>query len=372
MLSAVATTLDETKKSVMHPEIFANYMGLKLTSPLIVGACPMTRSREAVREFAIAGAGAVVLPPLFEEQIVHQRIAAGIEPTLDESQAEELAYEPGEDDYNGGPTEYLQTIEDLKRITSIPVIASLDGFTSGQWLSFAREMESSGADALELNLHTDFANPSHSADAVEESMLECVRSVCDFVSIPVGVKLLPYYTSLPNLAWRLAESGASGIVVFGRDPNWIVQPDELRATTQWTLSPAGCTASTVSGLIRVRCGGPAISIAACGGISSPAEFAQVILAGADVAMVASEIQREGPDAISHMVEGMISFLERNHYESFEAFTRARPKPQLPMAGRLNYLQPLTHPSEYNDPSPTIPAKTGDRWGHADDHSRRRE
>ncbi len=119
----------------------------------------------------------------------------------------------------------------------------------------------------------------------------------------------------------------------------------------------------------MRCGGPAISIAASGGISSPADLSQVILAGADVAMVASEIEREGPDAISHMVEGLISFLERNGYESFEAFAKARPKPQLAISQRLNYLQPLTHPSDYQDPSPNTPPKTGDRWGHLDDQTR---
>ncbi len=212
----------------MRPEIIARFMGLKLMSPLIVGACPLTRCPERVREFAIAGAGAVVLPSLFEEQIVHQRITLGIEPSDDESMAEQMAYEPCEDNYNGGPTEYLRTIVDLKHVTSIPIIASLDGFTGGQWLSFARDIESSGADAIELNLHTDFANPTLSADVIEESMLDCVRSVCECVSIPVSVKLLPFYTSLPNLAWRLTQAGVAGLVVFGREPNWIVQPDKLR------------------------------------------------------------------------------------------------------------------------------------------------
>lgn len=354
----------------MTPEIFANYMGLRLRSPLIVGACPMTRCRETVREFAIAGAGAVVLPSMFEEQIVHQYLEHGIDPTDDEVAAERIAYRTQEDTYNGGPDEYLKTIEDLKRITSIPIIASLDGFTGGRWLRFARDMESSGADAIELSLHTEFASPSLSADQVEAAMLDCVREVCDDVNIPVSIKLLPYYTSLPNLAWRLAESGISGIVVFGRDPSWVVLPDELRATTQWTLTAAGNIASTVSGLIRVRSGGPAISLAGSGGISSPSEFAQVIMAGADVAMVASEVQREGPDAVRHLVEGMISFLERNRHDSFEAFTHARPQPELNAMNRLSYLQPITQTARYSDPSPALPPRTGDRWGHADDHSRR--
>lgn len=352
----------------MRPEITASYLGLKLTSPVLVGSCAMTRSRESVREFVIAGAGAVVLPSLFEEQIVHQQLDFGIEPSQAERSAEATAYQHSEDQYNGGPNEYLRTVEDLKRITSVPIIASLDGYTGGTWLSFARKIESCGADALELNLHADFADPSLSADAVEEQMLDCVRSVCDFVSIPVAIRLLPFHTSLPNLAWRLIESGAAGMVVFGHQPNWMVLPEQLRATTQWSLTPAGYISPTISGLIRVRCGGPDISIAASGGISSPAEVAQVILAGADVAMVTSEVLREGPDAISHMVDGLISFLQRNDYESFEAFARARPKLESLTSPRLNYLQPLTQMNSYRDPSPAVPARTGDRWGHPDDGS----
>ncbi len=356
----------------MRPEIIASYLGLKLSSPVLVGSCALTRSRESVREFVIAGAGAVVLPSLFEEQIVHQQLDLGIPTSSAERSAEASAYQRSEDQYNGGPYEYLRTVEDLKRITSVPIIASLDGYTGGEWLSFAREIESSGADALELNLHTDFADPSLSADVVEEQMLECVRLVCDLISIPVSIKLLPFHTSLPNLAWRLIESGAAGMVVFGHEPNWMVLPDQLRATTQWSLTPAGYISPTISGLIRVRCGGPRISIAASGGISSPAEVAQVILAGADVAMVTSEVLREGPDAISHMVDGLISFLERNDYESFEAFSGARPKLSLATSPRLNYLQPLTHMSGYKDPSPAVPARTGDRWGHLDDGSTPRD
>ena len=352
----------------MRPEIIAHYMGLKLTSPLVIGSCPMTRSCESVREFVIAGAGAVVMPSLFEEQIIHQRLETGAEPSSEERTIEAASYRPCEDQYNGGPVEYLRTIEDLKRVTSVPIIASLDGYTGGRWLTFASEIESSGADGVELNLHTDFADPSLSADAIEEAMLECVRDVCDLVSIPVSVKLLPFYTSLPNLAWRLTESGVAGLVVFGREPNWVVLPDQVRATTQWSLTPAGSIGSTISGLIRVRCGGPNISVAASGGISSPADFAQVVIAGADVAMVTSEVQREGPDAISHMVEGMISFLERHNYESYESFVNSRPQAELAVSRRLDFLEPLTQTTLYRDPSPALPARTGDRWGHPDDGS----
>lgn len=355
----------------MRPDITAHYMGLKLNSPIIVGSCPLTRSCESVRQYVIAGAGAIVLPSIFEEQIVHQRLARGSATSRDESVAE-LAYSECEDSFNGGTTEYLRNIEQLKRVTSVPIIASLDGFTGGSWLTFAKDIESSGADGIELNLHTDFADATLSADEVESLLLENVQEVCDSVATPVAIKLLPFFTSLPNLAWRLTEAGAAGLVVFGHEPNWIVMPDRLRATTQWSLTPAGSIAATVSGLIRVRCGGPNISIAANGGISAPAEVAQVVMAGADVAMVTSEVLREGSDAISHMVEGLISFLQRNEYQSFEAFVGARPNPDLAISQRLNYLQPLTDPAHYQDPTQSLPSQTGDRWGHPHDARRRHD
>lgn len=350
----------------MRLDLSVDYLGLKLVSPVIVGSCPLTLDREAVRQFQLAGAGAVVLPSLFEEQVVHHLMQSGASVDKPEATAEQLGYRDCDDRYNGGPAAYLQAIADLKRTTGIPVIANLDGYTSGHWLSFAQQMQASGADALELSLHTDTSDPSRGAEAVERTLEECVRKVRAEVSIPVSVKLAPLFTSLGNLAWQLAEAGAAGMVLFRLQPRWEVNVDSLHATTRWSLSPAGHIDATIAGLIQARSGGPHISLAASGGISSAADMVKTALAGADAAMVTSEIYREGPEAVSRLTHELSVWLQEHRYASFGDLIRRRPQPRAITRQRLNYLQPLTEADAYEDPTPGVPPRSGDRWGHLQD------
>lgn len=348
----------------MRPEITAEYLGLQLSSPIVVGACPMSLNREAVRELAIAGAGAVVLPSLFEEQIVHHMIEQGVPADADEESVELRGYRESTAKYNSGPDEYLKAIGDLKRVTSVPIIANLNGCTRGNWLSFAQDIESNGADALELNLRTDLSDPSLGAQQIEDKLLECVGTVCDAVAIPVAIKLSPYFTSLANLAWRLVERGANGLVIFGHEARYEVQLDRLHATTHWELTPSSYISETIAGLMRVRAGGPSVSVAASGGICSASDAIKSIIAGADVAMVTSEIYREGPEVVAHIISGIIGFLERNAIASFGQLVESRPNPTPLSMGRSDYLQPMTAPTAaYADPTPGIPPQKGDRWGH---------
>lgn len=343
----------------MRPEITAEYLGLQLSSPIVVGACPLSLQPEAVRELAIAGAGAVVLPSLFEEQVVHYMLENDIPAEDDEASVEQRDYRESSNQYNGGPVSYLNSIGNLKKVTSVPIVANLNGSTRGNWLRFAADIESSGADALELNLRLDTSDPSLGSEQVEETFLDCVCTVCDAVTIPVSVKLSPYFTCLTNLAWRLVEAGVSGLVIFGREARYEVQLDRLHATTRWELTPSSYISETVAGLMRVRAGGPDISVAASGGICSASDAIKSIIAGADVAMITSEIYREGPEVVAHIIDGIISFLERNRIESFSQLVRMRPKPTPLELGRSDYLQPLTT----DDPTHHIPPQTGDRWGH---------
>ncbi|MCG8650354.1 MAG: hypothetical protein MI861_11015 [Pirellulales bacterium] len=313
----------------MQPEIVAHYLGRKLNSPVIVGACPLTQSADNVREYAIAGAGAVVLPSLLN-------------------------------DWAEDPATYSRTIHQLKRVTSIPIIASLEGGTDGNWIAGAKQIESSGVDAFELRLQTDLTSQRLDSAAVERQMLECVKRLCDSIHVPGAVKVLPFYTCLPNLTRRLIDAGAAGVVIFGRDPTWVIQPDRLSPSKQWSLTPAGCISLTISGLIRTRFVGQDVSIAACGGISSPSECAKVILAGADVVMVTSEVQREGADAISHMVEGLISFLTRHGYESFESFVHSRPAPRMsPLADSATRSRPDL--PDYHEPTLSVSNRAPSTW-----------
>lgn len=310
----------------MFPEITADYLRLKLSSPVVVGSCPLALKPDAVQELAIAGAGAVVLPSLFEEQVVRYLDDQGVELEPQEAAVGAAGTHEIEEEHNGGVARYLAAIEQLKRVTAIPVIANLYGYTDGNWLGLARQLERCGADALELSLHTDSTDTALSPAAIEQELLNCVGRVCSLVSMPVAVKLSPFLSSLANFGGRLAAAGASGIVVFGREPEWDIHTDRLQATARWPLTAAGNTDTMIAGVIRARSGGLTVSIAASGGIGSPGDVVKAALVGADVAMVTSEVYREGPDAVRHMVEGVASFLSRHNYPSLSALLHARPKP----------------------------------------------
>lgn len=346
----------------MPPSICVDYLGLQLNSPIIVGACPLNLNPERVRELSIAGAGAVVLPSLFEEQVVHRRQEQGRMSTAQESKVESLRYEATEDQYNGGPDNYLDTIATLKRSTGLAVIASLNGATKGCWLSIAAEMEQAGADALEVFLENDCPDPALDANALEASLLECVTDVCDQVSIPVSVKLSPYHSNLANLGWRLAESGASGIVCFAHDPTWQIVKEEICATPNWEVNAPCAINPTIAGLVRLRSGGPQLSVAASGGVRSPEDVVRCIQAGADVAMITGEVYRAGVEAVAHVVEGLCSYLQRNDFESIQDLIAARPEPKL--RGRGSFLRFLKFDREKISVH-AAPPKVGDRWGHVD-------
>ncbi len=345
----------------MITDISASYLGLRIGSPIVVGSSPITLSPESVRELAIAGAGAIVLPSLFEEQIVHELLEQGAQTSEHESRIEALSYESKEDEYNGGPNAYLASIRTLKSTTGLPVIASLNGCTDGRWLNFAGKIQEAGADALEVSFESAALAPSLGADQVELNLIDCISDLCDQVSIPVSIKLSPFHTNLPNLAWRLTEAGAAGFVCFAHDTNWRVSTERVAGSLRWELTPASNINLTISGLIRVRSGGPSISLAASGGISSVEDIVKSILAGADVTMLTSEIYRSGPTIVSHLVEGLASYLERHGFESLDALIRARPTPKPYL--RSEYLNCLINPEHCQDASPPAQIVEGDRWGH---------
>jgi len=349
----------------MSLDLSVNYLGLELQSPIVIGACPLTLEPEKVRQLALAGASAVVLPSLFEEQIVHQMILNDVEPTPEEERAEWIYYRQQEDKYNGGPAHYLHTIRQLTSSLEIPVIASLNGCTSGHWLDFARELEQAGAHAIELSIRPELSDPGISSGDVEDAILQCVQTVCDRVTIPVAVKLSPYFTHLANLAWRMAEAGADGLVLFGHSPCWYVNSERQEACVDWQLTPHGSISQTISGLLRIRAGnGPQIPLAASGGISTADDAIQIWIAGADVAMMTSEIYRTGPQAVSLVLNGLCSYMDKTKKASFRDFLASRPQTKINI--RNQYLQILTDLGEYLDPTPREPTTVGDQWGHAPD------
>lgn len=345
----------------MNANINTTYMGLKLNSPLVVGACSLTRNPEFVREAAIAGAGAVVLPSLFEEQVVHDLVLAGAQVTPLEEQIDNSRYNTQEDKYNGGPQAYIDLISRLKNSTGIPVIASLNGYTGGSWLRIAEQIEQAGANALEVTLEPDITDPSVSGEVAEEQMLSNLRELCDLVSIPVAIKLSSFHTNVCNLAWRVLEVGGSAIVCFAHEPVWRVELGKISATPCWDLTQAGNINPTISGLLKIRSQGPAIDLAASGGVSSVPDLIATIMAGADAVMVTSEVYRSGPDIISHMNDGLLSYINRHGFTSFSELRACRPqvKPLL----RSMQSNCITDTEPFRDPTPHVLAQAGDRWGH---------
>ncbi|MFN3190576.1 MAG: dihydroorotate dehydrogenase [Aureliella sp.] len=319
-------------------DLRTHYLGLTLNSPIIVGACPMTLQCEQVRQFAISGAGAVVLPSLFEEQVVaafarrgdrldpiEEATALGDEDTLN-------------DDYNGGLDNYIWTVRQLKNTVGIPVIASLNGTTTGHWLDIGRELQDAGADALEITAECWELRPEQTADETERQMLNMISELKTRVTIPIAVKISPFHSNLQNLCWQLYRHGAAGVVCFGSEPVWNVAIDQVTNSLHWPLTSPSSIHQTIAGCIRAANNAPPISLAACGGVSTTEDVIRCMLAGANGVMMTSEIYRNGPDAIAHVVEGLTSFINRNTFGSLEELAAGRPKPEL---GRSSWLHSAT-------------------------------
>lgn len=280
----------------MVADVTTQYLGLELRSPIVAGPSPLTGSLGTLIELERAGAGAVVLPSLFEEEIAQTAgPGAPVEPS---SRLERRPLTPGA---------YAELIHAAKTALSIPVVASLNGTTPGGWAGHASFLQDAGADALELNVYAVETDPYTSAAAVEERMLRLVHEVRGAVSIPVAVKLTPYYTSLAHVAERLAQARVDGLVLFNR----FVQPDvdvervqlerrlelstsyELRLPLRWTA------------LLHGRF---PLSLAATSGVSSPEDVVKLLLVGADVVMVASELVRRGPAVLLELTDGLRAWL----------------------------------------------------------------
>jgi len=320
----------------------------------------MTASKESVRELTVAGVGAIVLPSLFEEQVVQSLVESGESPQAGELQTAEQHFEDIQQTSYGSPRGYLDLVAELKSQGSVPVIASLNGCTSGNWLDIATELEQAGADAFEVSLESGMLEMATSADTAEERLIENVREFCKRTQLPVSVKLSPFHTNVANLAWRLTEVGVAGIVCFAHDPEWDVRTDHLAATLKWSLTPAHHINQTLAGLIRLKVGGYAGDLAASGGVCSAEDLLKALIAGADVAMVTSELYRSGPGAVTQMVEGLSSFLDQQQLSSVADLAQRRPK--LPADFRGGYLRSITGRIDARDPTPKV-AGRGDRWGH---------
>lgn len=288
-----------------------SYLGLKLRNPLVASAGPMTQTAARIERLALAGVGAVVLPSLFEEQI---RAEADRDARLAETGAdsfgEAVSYlpDPGTSTW---PHQYLSLIERAAG-SGVPVIASLNGSTTGGWTDYARAMQDSGAAAIELNIYYLPGDPFMPGRDAEQRYIDILTAVKAVVSIPVAVKLNPYFSSFGEMAVRLDHVGADGLVLFNRFTQTDIAPDTLTVSSGFKLSSPAEATLPRSWIARLR-GRVRASLAASTGVETADDVVAYLLAGADVVMTTSALLRHGPEHVAVLLEGLTAWMERKGF-----------------------------------------------------------
>jgi dihydroorotate dehydrogenase (fumarate) len=296
-------------------DLTTRYLGLKLRSPLVVSASPLSEDLDNIKRMEDAGAAAVVLYSLFEEQLREDRLELSSHLHRGtESYAEALTYFPEPDEFRLGPEEYLKHIAAAKKATGIPIIASLNGSSEGGWTEYAHKIQQAGADAIELNIYYIPTDMNLTGTEVEMNYIDILKAVKEDVTIPVALKLSPFFSSFANMARRLDQAGADGLVLFNRfyQPDieletLEVKPNILLSTPMAMRLPLRWIALLYN---RVRA-----SLAATSGIHRASDVLKMLLAGADVTMLCSTIIRHGIPQIAIIERDLVSWLEEHEYES---------------------------------------------------------
>jgi len=334
----------------MSPDLRARYLGLELRNPIVASASPMTSNVESLQRLQEAGAAAVVLPSLFEEQIEHEEMA-----THDlmlygaELGPEAHGFFPEMAPSGTAIDKYLQLIADAKRTLSIPVIASLNGYTPGGWTRYARQFQEAGADAVELNVYFLATDPADSSASVESRYVDLVSEVRAETTVPVAIKVAPYFSAFANMAQRLVAAGASGLVLFNR----FVQPDimleELEVAPHLVLSTSDELRLALR-WIAILHGRVEASLAATGGAHTPEDVLKLLLAGADCVMIASSLLRHGPQHVETLVRGVRAWMSEREYESVTQLKGSLSQQSCPDPDafeRANYMKALkSYTSEF--------------------------
>jgi dihydroorotate dehydrogenase (fumarate) len=328
----------------MSVDLSTKYLGLSLKNPLVVAACSLSDQLDNLRKLEAAGAAAIVLHSLFEEQISHEeeQISKVYQHGAD-SYAEALSYFPEMEDYHLGPESYLEHIAQAKKAVKIPVIASLNGISRGGWIRFARLIEDAGADALELNIYFVAADVQMTSQEVEGQYCDLVAAVKQSVTIPLAVKIGPYFSSVGHVAQKLVQAGADGLVLFNR----FLQPDidlenlEIRPKLELSTKFEQLLPLRWVAILRGRI---EASLALSTGIHGPKGMLKALLAGADVGMVASVLYQKGFDHLGTILQGVRQWMEEKEYESVEQLKGSMSQANCPDPAafeRGNYMKALT-------------------------------
>src|SRR5215203_1253086 len=305
------------------------YLGLELRSPLVASSSPLTGSLDGLRRLEAAGAGAVVLPSLFEEELAEPS------PGGDGPRA-------GEAGYGAGPAAYLSLVAEAKAALEIPVVASLNGVSRGGWSGYAARLEEAGADALELNVYYVSSRPGQSGSDVEWHYLDVVRAVRLATGLPLAVKLSPYFSSLANMAGQLVEAGANGLVLFNRfyQPDLDIEAMEVLPALELSTSVELRLPLRWIAILHRR---HRVSLAASNGVHTVEDVVKVLLAGADVAMMTSALLRHGPDHLRRVEVGLRDWMDRHGDERIDQLRgqlSQRSVPDPATFERANYIKTL--------------------------------
>lgn len=299
----------------MTMDLSTTYLGLRLTHPLMPGSSPLADDLDMVRRLEDAGAAAIVLRSLFEEQIMGDELATYYaHEAPSESYAEALSYLPDPTMFSLGPHEYLEQLQRIKAAVSVPVIASLNGTTPDNWIEYARLIADAGADALELNIYDLPIDARESAEDVERRVLDVVTTLREAVSLPLAVKLSPFYSAFAHFARKLEHAGAQGLVIFNRFYQPDIDVENLEMVPRVRLSSPGEL------LLRLRwlsilSGQVGMSLAVTGGVHTAVDAVKAIMAGAHAVQLVSVLLRRGPEELGRIRAELSRWLEEHGYES---------------------------------------------------------
>ena len=298
-------------------DLSTEYLGLKLRTPLVPSASPLSQEISSIKRLEDAGASAVVLYSLFEEQLRQESLELDYRlAEHTESFAESTSFFPHATEFHLGPEGYLEHIRKAKEAVKIPLIASLNGTTVGGWTRYAREIQQAGADALECNIYYIPTDPNLSSAQVEQTYIEILSAVKSSVTIPVAVKLSPFFSNLANMAKRLDATGANGLVLFNRfyQPDIDLEELEIKPNVLLSTPQALRLPLTWIGILygRIKAG-----LAASSGVHEPQDVIKLLMVGANVTMLCSTLLRNGINHIRYIEQGVRDWMEQHEYESVQ-------------------------------------------------------
>jgi dihydroorotate dehydrogenase (fumarate) len=298
-------------------DLSTTYLGLPLRTPLVASASPLSQELDGIRQLEDAGASAVVLYSLFEEQLrqesfeLEHRLAEGTD-----SFAEATSFFPQPAEFRLGPEGYLKHIQQAKKAVSVPIIASLNGTTVGGWTNYARQIEQAGANALECNIYWIPTDPELASIDVEQQYLEILKAVKSVVKIPVAVKLSPFFSNMANMAKRLDQAGANGLVLFNRFYQPDINLEELEIQPNVLLSTPQALRLPLT-WIGILYGRVSANLAATSGVHGAEDVVKLLMVGGDVTMLCSTLLRNGINHLRHIEAGLREWMEKHEYESVQ-------------------------------------------------------